>query len=90
VSVQAQEKGLDRPAFQSVETTGDIAFSWMLAFEASKEAPPLLSTTKPIIDPLDGWSRLHWMDSPFTFSRPFWDFDTIEDKLPGHSWDSRS
>jgi Golgi apyrase len=87
VSAQAQEKGLGRPAFQSVDTVGDIAFSWTLGkmvLEASKEVPPLSSTTKPITDPLDGWSRPHWMDSPFTFSPPFWDFDTIEDKLSNH------
>ena len=87
VSAQAQEKGLGRPGFQSVSTVGDIAFSWTLGkmvLEASKEVPPLSSTTKPISDPLDGWSRPHWMDSPFAFSPPFWDFDTIEDKLSDH------
>ena len=87
VSAQAQQKGLGRPAFQSVDTVGDIAFSWTLGkmvLEASKEVPPLSSTTKPISDPLDGWSRPHWMDSPFVFSPPFWDFDTIEDKLSDH------
>ena len=87
VSAQAQEKGLGRPAFQSVDTVGDIAFSWTLGkmvLEASKEVPPLSSTTGPITDPLDGWLRPHWMDSPFTFSPPFWDFDTIEDKLSDH------
>ena len=88
MSAKAQEKGLGRPAFQSVDTVGDIAFSWMLGkmvLEASKEVPPLSSTTKPITDRLDGWSRPHWMDSPFTFfSPPFWDFDTIEDKLSDH------
>ena len=87
VSAQAQQKGLGRPAFQSVNTVGDIAFSWTLGkmvLEASKEVPPLSSTTKPITDPLDGWSRPHWMDSPFAFSPPFWDFDTIEDKLSDH------
>lgn len=87
VSAQAQEKGLGRPAFQSVSTVGDIAFSWTLGkmvLEASKEVPPLSSTTKPITDPLDGWSRPHWMESPFVFSPPFWDFDTIEDKLSDH------
>jgi len=84
VSTQAQQKGLGRLVFQSVDTVGDIAFSWTLGkmmLEASKGVPPLSSTTKPITDPLDGWSRPHWMDSPFTFSRPFWDFDTIEDRL---------
>lgn len=87
VSAQAQQKGLGRPAFQSVDTVGDIAFSWTLGkmvLEASKEVPPLSSTTGPITDPLDGWSRPHWMDSPFAFSPPFWDFDTIEDKLSDH------
>jgi Golgi apyrase len=87
VSAQAQQKGLGRPAFQSVNNVGDIAFSWTLGkmvLEASKEVPPLSSTTKPITDPLDGWSRPHWMDSPFAFSPPFWDFDTIEDKLSDH------
>jgi len=87
VSAQAQQKGLGRPAFQSMDAVGDIAFSWTLGkmvLEASKEVPPLSSTTKPITDPLDGWSRPHWMDSPFVFSPPFWDFDTIEDKLSDH------
>ena len=87
VSAQAQQKGLGRPAFQSMNAVGDIAFSWTLGkmvLEASKEVPPLSSTTKPITDPLDGWSRPHWMDSPFAFSPPFWDFDTIEDKLSDH------
>ena len=87
VSAQAQQKGLGRPGFQSVSSVGDIAFSWTLGkmvLEASKEVPPLSSATKPITDPLDGWSRPHWMESPFTFSPPFWDFDTIEDKLSDH------
>ena len=87
VSAQAQQKGLGRLVFQSVDTVGDIAFSWTLGkmvLEASKEVPPLSSTTKPITDPLDGWSRPHWMDSPFTFSPPFWDFNTIEDRLSDH------
>ena len=43
-----------------------------------------MSTTKPITNPLNGWLRPHRMDSPFTFSPPFWDFDTIEDKLSDH------
>ena len=55
-----------------------------MVLEASKEVPPLSSTTKPITNPLDGWSRPHWIDSPFTFSPLFWDFDTIEDKLSDH------
>ena len=87
VSAQVQEKGLARPAFQNMDTVGDITFSWTLGkmvLEASKEVPPLSSTTGPITDPLDGWLRPHWMDSPFTFSPPFWDFDAIEDKLSDH------
>jgi hypothetical protein len=46
--------------------------------------PTAFIDTKPITDPLDGWSLPHWTDSPFTFSPPFWDFDTIEDKLSDH------
>ncbi|KAJ7766703.1 nucleoside-diphosphatase [Mycena metata] len=56
VAQQAENKGLGRPTFQSVDTVGDIAISWTLGkmvIEASKEVPPRLKSTPPIRDPLD-------------------------------------
>ncbi|EIM89748.1 nucleoside phosphatase GDA1/CD39, partial [Stereum hirsutum FP-91666 SS1] len=40
---QAEQKGLGRPTFQSMDTVGDIAISWTLGkmvLEASREVPP--------------------------------------------------
>jgi len=36
LSAQAQQKGLGRPGFQSVDTVGDIAFSWTLGRWSSR------------------------------------------------------
>ncbi|ETW86217.1 hypothetical protein HETIRDRAFT_60065, partial [Heterobasidion irregulare TC 32-1] len=44
LETHAQEKGLGRPTFQSIDSVGDIAISWTLGkivLEASKDIPPL-------------------------------------------------
>jgi golgi apyrase len=85
VTKQAERKGLGRPTFQSADTVGDISISWTLGkmvLEASKEVPPLSATTAPITDPLDGFT--HWIDYPFSFKPPFWNFGVIEDTLSDH------
>ncbi|KAF5349464.1 hypothetical protein D9757_012434 [Collybiopsis confluens] len=51
---KAEEKGLGRPTFQSMDSVGDIAISWTLGkmvLEASKEVPPLHSAVPPLNDP---------------------------------------
>lgn len=82
VAQQADHKGLGRPAFQSMESVGDIAISWTLGkmvLEASKEVPPLDSGASPIRDPLDDAPNA---DSPIKPIRPpFLDFDAIEDRI---------
>ena len=82
VAEQADSKGLGRPAFQSMDSVGDIAISWTLGkmvIEASKEVPALPSA-RPIVDPLDDVPDLS--TSPVKPIRPpFIDFDAIEDSI---------
>ena len=49
----AEEKGLLRPWFQSMESVGDMAISWTLGkmvLEASKEVPPSVKDSGPLPD----------------------------------------
>ncbi|KAF7799605.1 hypothetical protein EIP86_010843 [Pleurotus ostreatoroseus] len=86
VAQKAEDKGLGRPQFQSLDSVGDIAISWTLGkmvLEASKEVPPLSDSTRPIVDPIDDIPN----DSHTTIKPirpPFLDFDAIEDQLSGH------
>ncbi|KAI0373058.1 hypothetical protein BV20DRAFT_963556 [Pilatotrama ljubarskyi] len=83
---QAQNKGLGRPTFQSMDTVGDIAISWTLGkmvLEASREVPPASATSRPIVDPLDDIPDIS--TSPVQPIRPpFLDFDAFEDKISHH------
>ncbi|KAF8205603.1 nucleoside phosphatase family-domain-containing protein [Mycena galopus ATCC 62051] len=85
VAKQAENKGLGRPTFQSVDTVGDIAISWTLGkmvLEASKEVPPLVESVPPLKDPLDEPIN---SDSPIKPIRPpSFILDTIEDRLTPH------
>ncbi|KAJ7481117.1 nucleoside-diphosphatase [Mycena galericulata] len=85
VAQQAENKGLGRPTFQSVDTVSDIAISWTLGkmvLEASKEVPPIAKSARPLVDPLDEPDN---GDSPIKPIRPpFIDFGAIEDKLTPH------
>ncbi|KAJ6490709.1 nucleoside-diphosphatase [Mycena vitilis] len=85
VAQQAEDKGLGRPTFQSVDTVGDIAISWTLGkmvLEASKEVPPIVKSDPPIHDPLDEPIN---SDSPIQPIRPpLIDFGAIDDKLEAH------
>jgi len=82
VADQAASKGLGRPAFQSMDSVGDIAISWTLGkmvIEASKEVPAL-HAARPIVDPVDDVPDLS--KSPVKPIRPpFIDFDAIEDSI---------
>ncbi|KAJ7161452.1 nucleoside-diphosphatase [Mycena crocata] len=85
VAQQAENKGLGRPTFQSVDTVGDIAISWTLGkmvLEASKEVPPIVKTDRPLVDPLDEPENV---GSPIKPIRPpFIDFGAIEDRIEPH------
>jgi golgi apyrase len=85
VEKHAQNKGLGRPMFQSVDKVGDVAISWTLGkmvLEASKEVPPLLHNDRPLADPLEDLpDPAH---SPIRPIRPFLDFDAIEDSISDH------
>ncbi|KAF7363956.1 F-box domain-containing protein [Mycena sanguinolenta] len=86
VAQQAQNKGLGRPTFQSVDTVGDIAISWTLGkmvLEASKEVPPITKSVPQLKDPLDEPIN---RDSPIKPIRPLSliDFDAIEDRITPH------
>ncbi|KAG5644046.1 hypothetical protein DXG03_009198 [Asterophora parasitica] len=79
---EAEKKGLGRPAFQSIDTVGDIAISWTLGkmvLEASKEIPPQL-TSRPLVDPIE-----EIPDTPGFHVRPirppFWTLDGMEDRI---------
>ncbi|CDO73654.1 hypothetical protein BN946_scf185014.g124 [Trametes cinnabarina] len=86
VATQAQNKGLGRPTFQSMDSVGDIAISWTLGkmvLEASKEVPAASAVSRPIVDPLDDIPDLS--TSPIQPIRPpFLDFDRLEDKISHH------
>ncbi|KAJ6501990.1 nucleoside phosphatase family-domain-containing protein [Mycena sanguinolenta] len=86
VAQQAENKGLGRPTFQSVDTVGDIAISWTLGkmvLEASKEVPPIAESVPQLKDPLDEPIN---SDSPIKPIRPpsLIDFGAIEDKITPH------
>ncbi|KIK58158.1 hypothetical protein GYMLUDRAFT_246199 [Collybiopsis luxurians FD-317 M1] len=77
---KAEEKGLGRPHFQSLDSVGDIAISWTLGkmvLEASKEVPPLHSAVPPLSDPEIP------EDFPIKPIRP-WPWDGLEDRLTPH------
>ncbi|KAG6914172.1 hypothetical protein DXG01_001958 [Tephrocybe rancida] len=81
VEKEAEKKGLGRPAFQSLDTVGDIAISWTLGkmvLEASKEVSPL-SETRPLVDPIDDIPDT--ADFPIKPIRPLWSLDAIEDRM---------
>ncbi|KAF9261420.1 hypothetical protein L218DRAFT_869979 [Marasmius fiardii PR-910] len=79
---QAEEKGLGRPTFQSVDTVGDVAISWTLGkmvLEASREVPPL-KNAKPIVDPIDDLPATE--TSPIRPIRPF--LEELENRISPH------
>ncbi|KAL0563835.1 Golgi apyrase [Marasmius crinis-equi] len=83
VAEQAEEKGLGRPTFQSVDTVGDIAISWTLGkmvIEASKEVPTP-QNAKPIVDPIDDIPDLE--TSPVRPIRPF-SLEALENRISPH------
>ncbi|GLB34594.1 putative GDA1 CD39 NTPase family protein [Lyophyllum shimeji] len=82
VEEEAEKKGLGRPAFQSLDTVGDIAISWTLGkmvLEASKEVPALSSTARPLVDPID--EAPDTPDFHIQRIRPLWTLDGLEDRL---------
>jgi len=86
VAAEAEKKGLGRPTFQSMDTVGDIAISWTLGkmvLEASKEVPPLVKSTKPLVDPIDDIEDIE--DFPIQPIRPpFLSLGAIEDRISPH------
>lgn len=86
VAQHAEDKGLGRPHFQSMDSVGDIAISWTLGkmvLEASKEVPPLSPSSRPIVDPIDDIPNV---DNSIVkpIRPPFLDFDAIEDHISHH------
>lgn len=86
VAEQAENKGLGRPTFQSLNSVGDIAISWTLGkmvLEASKEVPPRSKSDRPLVDPLDDIPES--ANNPIRPIRPsFLDLDAIEDHISQH------
>ncbi|KAF8197595.1 nucleoside-diphosphatase [Pholiota molesta] len=86
VAEEASKKGLGRPTFQSVDSVGDIAISWTLGkmvLEASKEVPPLVKTTKPLVDPIDDIEDIeNFPIQPIRF--PLLSLDGIEGIITPH------
>jgi Golgi nucleoside diphosphatase len=86
VEMQAKKKGLGRPAFQSMDSVGDIAISWTLGkmvLEASKEVLPIKKSMKPIVDPIDDIEDIaHFPIQPIR--PPFLSIGSIEEKLAPH------
>lgn len=86
VAEQAENKGLGRPTFQSLNSVGDIAISWTLGkmvLEASKEVPPQSKLDRPLVDPLDDIPES--AHNPIRPIRPpFLDLDAIEDHISQH------
>ncbi|KDR73693.1 hypothetical protein GALMADRAFT_627921 [Galerina marginata CBS 339.88] len=86
VAEEAEKKGLGRPTFQSLDTVGDIAISWTLGkmvLEASKEVPPLVKTTKPLVDPIDDIEDIeHFPIKPIR--PPFLSLDGMEERISPH------
>jgi len=84
VEEQAENKGLGRPIFQSVDTVGDIAISWTLGkmvLEASRQVPLPSPEDRPLQDPL---SDVHDPNFPIQPIRPFYDLGYLEDQLMPH------
>lgn len=84
VTEEAEKKGLGRPTFQSVDTVGDIAISWTLGkmvLEASKEVPPRIGTSKPLVDPIDDIEDIE--HSPIQPIRPPF-LSLVEEKISPH------
>ncbi|KZT70074.1 hypothetical protein DAEQUDRAFT_689549 [Daedalea quercina L-15889] len=82
---EAARKGLGskRPAFQSLDSVGDIAVSWTLGkmvLEASKEVPLANKGDRPVVDPMEGRPE----DPSLGSKPPFWRFEDIEDHLSHH------
>ena len=86
IAAQAQNKGLGRPSFQSMDSVGDIAISWTLGkmvLEASREVPAASPMARPIVDPIEDIPDMS--TSPVQPIRPpFLDFDAFEDKISHH------
>ncbi|KAF8499920.1 nucleoside phosphatase family-domain-containing protein [Gautieria morchelliformis] len=82
---RAEQKGLGKPTFQSLDTVGDTAISWTLGkmvLEASKEVPPASAATPPLLDPLDpSASEDDKFDTLEPTRPPFIDFDKFEDHI---------
>ncbi|KAJ7633115.1 nucleoside-diphosphatase [Roridomyces roridus] len=84
VAEQAENKGLGRPTFQSVDTVADMAISWTLGkmvLEASKEVAPIVKSDPPLVDPLDQPEN---SDSPIQPIRPDFSLGAIGDRLEAH------
>ena len=85
VEKQADQKGLGRPAFQSMDSVRDIAITWTLGkmvLEASKEVRPL-TNSRPLVDPIDDIpDRAGFHIQPIR--PPFFDLNAIEDRLSAH------
>ncbi|KAI0053935.1 hypothetical protein FA95DRAFT_1529729 [Auriscalpium vulgare] len=87
VKAHAEQKGLGRPTFQSMDTVGDIAITWTLGkmvLVASKEIQPLLKNNRPLVDPLedisdDEKSFVHPIRPPFHLG-----LGAIEDQISAH------
>ncbi|RDB22159.1 Golgi apyrase [Hypsizygus marmoreus] len=83
---EAEKKGLGRPAFQSLDTVGDIAITWTLGkmvLEASKEVPSLSTEGRPLVDPIDDIPDS--AEFPIKPIRPpFLSFSAIEDRISPH------
>ena len=86
VAQKAEDKGLGRPTFQSLDSVGDIAISWTLGkmvLEASKEVPLPSKADRPLVDPLDDIPES--AHNPIKPIRPpFLDLDAIEDHISSH------
>lgn len=86
VIAKAKMKGLGRPAFQSLDSVGEIAISWTLGkmvLEASKEVTPASKTAKPLVDPIDDIPNIE--NSPFQPIRPhFLSLQGLEDRISPH------
>ena len=83
----AEEKGLQRPWFQSMETVGDMDISWTLGkmvLEASKEVPPLIKDARPLQDPHEAVPETD--DSPTQPIHPPFPFglDALDDHISYH------
>ncbi|KAG6836873.1 hypothetical protein H0H93_001933 [Arthromyces matolae] len=84
IEKEAEKKGLGRPAFQSLDTVGDIAISWTLGkmvLQASKEVPSS-SDTRPLVDPIEELPNT--TDFHIKPIRPLWSLEGLEDRISPH------